>query len=295
MAIIDDRSEYAPARMVKFKITLEAKSLKAEPIKTITLTKNSKPFALNEIDPEAIVSYGNQFIIASEGSYRANGRFKPFISSFGADGAFVSDYQFNSDRYIPEDQGEMTKGFRSNLGFESLSFSPDQKFLFSVNEAALRQDADEDYHAQNIVRLMVMAMGSQGFQKEYAIKLDHVTESEHTGENGISDILAISDTEVLILERSWISEVKKQVVKLYKVELEEAARVETLATLKGHKKFLSKKLILDFSKLGIRIDNLEALAFGPMINGNPSLLVASDNNFSKHQITQFLLFEILDL
>ncbi len=295
MAIIDDRSEYAPARMVKFKITFEDQKLLALPLKTITLTKDGKPYALNEIDSEAIVSFGDQFIIASEGSYRGNSRFKPFISSFNQVGEFVLDYKFNHSRYIPEDQGDMTKGFRSNLGFESLSLSPSGKTLFSVSEAALRQDADEDYHAQNIVRLMTMEIGAEGFHKEYAIKLDHVQEAGHTGENGISDILALSDTEVLILERSWTSKLKKQDVKIYKVILNDDARVESTDSLKAHTKVLTKKLIFDFAKLNLKIDNLEALTFGPLINGKKSLIVASDNNFSKHQVTQFLLFEILDL
>tara|TARA_R110000868_G_scaffold103710_2_gene285422 strand:- start:11166 stop:12224 length:1059 start_codon:yes stop_codon:yes gene_type:complete len=295
MAIIDDRSEYAPARMVKFKITFEDQKLIALPLKTFSLSKNGKPFALNEIDSEAIVSLDDQLIIASEGSYRGNTRFKPFISSFNQAGAYVSDYKFNHDRYIPEDQGDMTKGVRSNLGFESLSLSPSGKLLFTVNEAALRQDAEDDYHSHNIVRLMSMEIGSDSFTKEYAIKLDHVQEAGHTGENGVSDILALSDTEVLILERSWISKLKKQNVKIYKVTLDDSARVESIDSLKAHDKVLTKKLVFDFSTLDIKIDNLEALTFGPLIDGKKSLIVASDNNFSKYQITQFLLFEILDL
>ena len=58
---------------------------------------------------------------------------------------------------------------------------------------------------------------------------------------------------------------------------------------------LEKTLVLDFSELDQKPDNLEILCFGPMINENQTLIVASDNNFSKHQKNQFYLFEILSL
>ncbi|NEN96553.1 MAG: endonuclease/exonuclease/phosphatase, partial [Moorea sp. SIO3I7] len=50
-------------------------------------------------------------------------------------------------------------------------------------------------------------------------------------------------------------------------------------------------LLLDFDDLGIRLDNSEAIAFGPTLpDGRQSLIVASDNNFNDNQITQFLAF-----
>ncbi|MCG8366302.1 MAG: esterase-like activity of phytase family protein, partial [Pseudanabaenales cyanobacterium] len=57
---------------------------------------------------------------------------------------------------------------------------------------------------------------------------------------------------------------------------------------------VEKRLLLDFEELGIRLDNSEALAFGPTLpNGRQSLLVVSDNNFNpNHQITQFIAFAL---
>ena len=50
--------------------------------------------------------------------------------------------------------------------------------------------------------------------------------------------------------------------------------------------------------LGVRPDNLEAMAFGPRLpNGNPTLLLMSDDNFSaaggSPQVNQFILLEIV--
>ena len=39
-----------------------------------------------------------------------------------------------------------------------------------------------------------------------------------------------------------------------------------------------------------RLENFEAMAFGPIVNGMPTLLIASDDNFRKTQKTSFLLF-----
>jgi hypothetical protein len=38
-----------------------------------------------------------------------------------------------------------------------------------------------------------------------------------------------------------------------------------------------------------RLENFEALTFGPVINGVPTLMVASDDNFRKTQKTSFIL------
>jgi hypothetical protein len=55
----------------------------------------------------------------------------------------------------------------------------------------------------------------------------------------------------------------------------------------------TKKLILNMDDLGVFIDNIEGITFGPKLaNGKQSLLFVSDNNFSEKQITQVLLFEV---
>ncbi|MGL5033574.1 MAG: esterase-like activity of phytase family protein, partial [Microcystaceae cyanobacterium] len=56
---------------------------------------------------------------------------------------------------------------------------------------------------------------------------------------------------------------------------------------------LRKKLILDLASLGIELDNLEGLTFGPRLaDGSPTLLLVSDDNFREDQVTQFLLFRV---
>ena len=56
-----------------------------------------------------------------------------------------------------------------------------------------------------------------------------------------------------------------------------------------------KKLLLNLDELGIRLDNVEGMAFGPRLrHGKQSLVLVSDNNFAPAQFTQFLLFAFDD-
>ena len=47
-----------------------------------------------------------------------------------------------------------------------------------------------------------------------------------------------------------------------------------------------KRLLLDLDDLGIPLDNVEGMTFGP----RRSLVLVSDNNFAAAQFTQFLVF-----
>jgi len=59
------------------------------------------------------------------------------------------------------------------------------------------------------------------------------------------------------------------------------------------KKGNKKTLLLDLDALGLPLDNIEGMAFGPDLpDGRRSLLLVSDNNFSPAAFTQFLLFAV---
>jgi 3-phytase len=54
-----------------------------------------------------------------------------------------------------------------------------------------------------------------------------------------------------------------------------------------------KRLLLNLNTLGIPLDNVEGLTFGPRLrDGRQSLVLVSDNNFAASQFTQFLLFAL---
>ena len=46
--------------------------------------------------------------------------------------------------------------------------------------------------------------------------------------------------------------------------------------------------------LGIYVDNVEGITFGPRLpNGHQTLVLVADNNFSAQEQTQFFLFEVV--
>ena len=51
--------------------------------------------------------------------------------------------------------------------------------------------------------------------------------------------------------------------------------------------------MLDLDDLGIPLDNVEGMTFGPRLpDGRRSVVLVSDDNFAASQFTQFLLFAL---
>jgi len=56
---------------------------------------------------------------------------------------------------------------------------------------------------------------------------------------------------------------------------------------------VTKSEVFAFDDLGIPIDNIEGMTFGPILpDGRQSLMIVSDNNFSPGQFTQFILLAL---
>jgi len=69
-----------------------------------------------------------------------------------------------------------------------------------------------------------------------------------------------------------------------------------LLSIKGKQNLIvpvRKKLLLDLSDLGIKLDNLEGMTLGSRLkDGSQALILVSDNNFKEEQVTQFLIFRL---
>jgi 3-phytase len=82
-------------------------------------------------------------------------------------------------------------------------------------------------------------------------------------------------------------------IKLYEVSLRGATDVNGVRSLQDVEclRPARKRLLLDLDELGIPLDNVEGLTFGPRLRGGRrSVVLVSDNNFAPTQFTQFLLF-----
>jgi hypothetical protein len=116
--------------------------------------------------------------------------------------------------------------------------------------------------------------------------------------HGLTDLLTV-DTggHFLALERSYT--LLGGSAKIYQAATSAATDTSGIATLKGDVSRIDavqKKLLADLSELGIYLDNLEGMTFGPRLpDGSQTLLLVSDNNFNEIQLTQFLLFRLTGL
>ncbi|MGI8693733.1 MAG: esterase-like activity of phytase family protein, partial [Geodermatophilaceae bacterium] len=113
--------------------------------------------------------------------------------------------------------------------------------------------------------------------------------------NGLVDLLPLSPTRMLALERGFSTGVGND-VRLYLVDTAGATNVRGLRALPpdlSGVQVVQKTLLFNLDRLGITLDNLEGLTFGPVLpDGQQSLVIVSDNNFSPTQFTQFLAFSV---
>lgn len=207
----------------------------------------------------------------------------PLVERFDRSGAFVARVD------MPAHFAEQASG---NKGIESLSVSPDGRFLFIANEAALTIDgAKATKTAGTTVRILRRELGANAdIEKKY--ETESLGEGGAIGDMGVSEIAALSDHELVVLERGFQPDFGST-VRIYRVDLDEDAEV------------LTKSLVVDIGTLpsdGIShpgtqpnpiLDNYEALAIGPMLDdGRVTLLVTSDDNGSAEQVSRILVLAI---
>lgn len=294
-AISDDRSENAPARFYKLKLAIDGSGMQSlDILETVTLLdKAGKPFALKDVDPESIrfnTATGTIYW-SSEGD--RNGR--PFVGEAKTDGSFIREFAL-PEAYIP-DEGR-TRGIRNNLSFESLTITPDGKTLLAGTENALVQDGDKatlDHGSRS--RIIAFDLASGNVTAEYAYDTGPIftkaTEPPFWNDNGMSEFVA-DGNDLLTVERSFAMGVGNRIT-LYRASFDGASNVKDVPSLASEPVTpLSKQLLLqlDEGDFGLDIDNIEAVTFGPVVDGKRTLVLASDNNFSHGQVSQFIALKL---
>ncbi|HEY0040680.1 MAG TPA: esterase-like activity of phytase family protein [Flavisolibacter sp.] len=194
-----------------------------------------------------------------------------------------------------------TAGPRNNEVFEGIAFSTDFKKLFVSVEGPLYEDGPRPglFDSAGWARIIQYDAESKLPEAQYAYRLGPVVQ-EPISEglfivNGITDILAINDHQLLVTERSFSTGRLGNNIRVYLVDITGADNISSVTSLNKTPplKPLQKKLVLDMDRLGRLIDNIEGATFGPRLpNGKRSLLFLADDNFSPSQKTQFLLFEV---
>ncbi|MEO1004578.1 MAG: esterase-like activity of phytase family protein [Cyanobacteria bacterium J06638_38] len=302
----DDRGIRSPARFYSFKLGIEQtadaglKIASFEPENTTFLRdQTGKNYPQGAIDPEGLaISPRNTIFISSEGNPTNN--IQPFIAEFELEtGTELAQLRL-PQRYLA---GEQSQGIQENLAFESLTINrtglPEDPFrVFTATESALLQDESFEGEEQARVRLLhyiINPVGNPVLLAEHLYLLEPAPADVIA--NGLTELLALrTEGYFLSLERTF--GFTGAGAKIFQVVIGNATDTTNIASLKGNipqVQPLRKKLLFDLADLGIYLDNLEGMTIGPRLpDGSRSLLLISDDNFNEEQISQLLLFRLVE-
>lgn len=298
--ISDDRSDKAPARFYTLKIDLSRGLLKngdVVPVGVTTLLNEAKQtFPTGSLDPEGIALSNETVFVSSEGDVRQ--QINPFIKEFSISSGQELTSLPISNKFLPDKSGK--RGIRNNLAFESLTITPDKRYLFSATENALLQDGSQAKpKVSSPCRILQYNLRTRKPEKEFLYKTEAIAPLFNLSprfDSGLTDLIALDNYgNFLSLERTFTG--LGFSIAIYQVSIESAddiSKIESLATVDlNNIKPVAKKLLFDLRTLDLALDNIEGFTLGDKLpDGQRSLILVSDNNFNPLQQTQVLAFKL---
>ncbi len=304
--ISDDRSQLNPARF--YTATIDVTQFDADGSNggvtftgvTTLLDPSGVSYPALSIDPESIRRLPNgNYLYTSEGD--VNLGIDAFIRESAPDGSYVSGFTVPD---IAQQTGAAgTTGIRQNLAFESLTL--DGGTAYTATENALRQDGPAStLTTASPARIIAFDTATGTAGGHYVYQVAPVVLAPNPpgafATNGLVELLALGSGKFIAVERSFsvgaigTAGNTGNSIKLFEIDLAGATDVSGLASLDGQAyTAVSKTLLLDLASLGVPLDNIEGISFGETLaNGNRTLILVSDNNFSATQFTQFIAFEV---
>lgn len=255
------------------------------------------------VDPESIrVAPNGHYYWSSEGNFSTDTKLltQPHLHEIKPDGTFVK--AFNIPSLFHYSDGK-TAGGRDNKLFESLTVDKNGT-VYTVNEDALVQDGNVA-NAQRPAWTRVTAFDPEtgNATAQYAYSLSYTPMSGNGVKkytpplNGVTEMLAIGHNSFLMIERAYAANTG-HIIRLVKASItDKTTDVSGLKSLKGQTITPMKKsqvLFIAPRYHGLVTDNIEGITWGKTLkNGNRTLILVSDNNFAKHEETQFLAFEVI--
>ncbi|MFV5698467.1 esterase-like activity of phytase family protein [Flavobacterium sp. ZT3R17] len=309
--ISDDRSAFNDSRFYTAKIRLFENKLESINFQSVTTLKNEtgKSFGnwntnpTTAADPEDIRfnPKTNSLVWSSEGA-RVVTTDKlvlqnPSINFIDLKGNFLGKAKLPANLEIQKEE----KGPRNNGTLEGITFDTKYKNIFTNIEEPLFEDGDQANTSKGgLIRLYQFNAKTKKNTAQYAYKLEPIAlEPNPKGAfavNGVSAIQYYGKNQLLVVERSYSTGTQACTIKVFLCDLKKAANIKNYGSLKNqHFELAPKKLMLNMDDLGIFIDNIEGITFGPKLaNGHQSIIFISDNNFSEMQKTQVLVFELME-
>lgn len=253
------------------------------------------------LDPEGIRA-------EPDGSFWLADEYGPWIDQYSAAGTRTRRIPI-PDKFIIETPSQdptrelpptSTKGRQANRGFEGLARSPDGSKLWAILQSPLIQDNALDERAKraglNIRILEITIKGPKaGTTRELVYQLEKAS-------NGVSEILALSDNQLLVIERD--GEFAREAVwrRLYTINISTASDVSAIDSLPREDlppeiTPVTKAKFLDFCDERFNLvgkhmpEKIEGLALGPTLaDGRRTLIVTVDNDLREDVDNIFWVF-----
>ena len=271
------------ARFYTLRLPMRGGMLGAPEILDVTTLKDAsgQPFTASNFDGEGLTP-------TRDGDLLASSETEPSIRRFSLDGELLEELPVPQKfRVAPEGQAQR------NQTFESLALSPNNRSLFTAVEGPLAPDGTTAGGEGRIRILRYEDSGPGGFipAEEFFYLADPGL--------GVVEIVALSEDELLVLERGFRSGVGNT-VRVFRVSLDGAGDVSDEPSLAAPGlEPAQKELLVDLADCpssgattpGTQpnplLDNFESLTLGPRLPGGRwSLLLQSDDNFSAGQVTR---------
>lgn len=209
---------------------------------------------------------------------------------------FLADYA----SAVPSDElSKNVSGRQSNRGMEGLAISPDGSKLYGIMQSPLIQDGGLDAALKRVgtnVRIVEIEVAT-GAVREFLYPLADKG-------NGISEIIAVSDHEFLVLERDGKVGASAAFKKIFKIDTAAASDIRAVKQLPQTGmpvgvRPVAKQDFIDllnpvFGLAGASFpEKIEGLAFGPdLADGRHLLIVTNDNDFDAAVDSKLFAFAI---
>ncbi len=210
---------------------------------------------------------------------------EPSIRRFSSDGHFLAELAV-PQKFLVAPEG----GAQKNASFESLSLSPDGSSLFTMNQEPLASDGQEASDKRKRLRLLRYEKGGSS---EFEPAQEFFYLAEHA--NSVSDVLALSERELLVLESG-----ERQIYRVSLDGAEDVSDEEGLAEASSARP-LEKELLIDVDddcplpngKVMNNFGLIEDLARGPELpGGRRALILQSDDDYKIRTNTRLFTLSV---
>ncbi|MDX6742757.1 esterase-like activity of phytase family protein [Actinocorallia sp. A-T 12471] len=301
--ISDDRGRYGSARFYVGRLTFDPRSGVFQGVELTAARTFHRPdgsaypeFGLPySVDPESLRfdPWSRRLLWSSEGDRpdKANPTVPVAQMSLRwADTKGTETGRLRLPRTLRMTDGD--SGPRRNFGIEGLATT--RRHIVAAVEGPRYEDgAPPTVQRGAPARITVWSRATGRPVGQYVYPLDRLPQApspaDGLSDTGVSELLAVSRTRFLALERTWLEGVGYK-ARIYEFDLSAASNVLDRIDLKRPHTPVSKRLVYEFKG---NVENFEGLAWGPKLaTGECSLVAGSDDNFYAPERTVFVALAV---